>query len=230
MPNALTGSRKLRRRASKGVVLNFPARTRLFDGHQAPRYVYLLRSGQVRISRGSEAIVDYLGRGDFFGEQSLLSPGATGQIAETLSPVKVAVFRKSELVDCLRRDRRFALRLLRSLALRLNRTEQMIHAFVTDPAERRLARLLLRFVPASTVSGWVRLRFSPSNAELAKTVGTTRWRIAHFMRHFQDLGWLARRPGLWAHCEGLREFLKVGQGSDRRSSVETRRHVRGSFS
>jgi hypothetical protein len=52
------------------------------------------------------------------------------------------------------------------------------------------------------------LRFSPSNSELAKTVGTTRSRIAHFMRHFQQLGWLSRRPELWVRPEGLRGFLQ----------------------
>jgi CRP/FNR family transcriptional regulator len=161
----------------------------------------------VKLSSGRDAVVGYIARGDFFGEKSFLTPRRAGQIAEALSPVKVSAFRKSELVACLQRDRRFALRVLRNLTLRLDRTEEMIHAFVTDPAERRLARLLLRFVPASAVSGWVRLRFSPSNADLGKTIGTTRWRIAHFMRHFQDLGWLIRRHGLVVRSEGLREFL-----------------------
>jgi CRP-like cAMP-binding protein len=181
---------------------------KLFDLDRAPRRVYLLRSGQVQLARGREAIVDYLTPGSFFGEQCLLGPRHAGQIATSLSPVQVFGFRRSELLDLLQKDRGFALRLLKNLALRLSRYEQTIRDSVAERAERRLARLLVRLMPARPGSGWVRLQFSPSNSELAKTIGTTRWRIAHFMRKFQQLGWLDRRPGLWVHTAGIREFLQ----------------------
>ena len=117
-------------------------------------------------------------------------------------------FRKSEILDAVVRDRRFALRLLKNLALRLDGHEQALRLFVAERAERRLARLLLRLAPVRPASGWVPLRFSPSNPELARTIGSTRWRISHFMGRFQQLGWLQRRPGLWIHREGLQEFLE----------------------
>jgi CRP/FNR family transcriptional regulator, cyclic AMP receptor protein len=206
MQKSLSPSRK--NRTNGRVVHDFPAKAKLFDLDHAPRRVYLLRSGRVQLTCGREAIIDYLTPGNFFGEQCLLGPRYRGQIAKSLSPVQVFAFRRSELVDLLQKDRRFALRLLKNLALRLNRYEQTIRDSVAERAELRLARRLFRFLPPRARSGWVRLQFNPSNSELAKTIGTTRWRIAHFMREFRESGWLDRRPELWVRTEGIREFLQ----------------------
>jgi len=189
--------------------IKYNAGSRLYGHDRPPNRVYLLRSGQVKLSTGRGAIVDYLGERDFFGEKALLQAQATGQIARSILPVEVQAFSKSELLERVQNDRRFAARLLKNLALRLDRYEQVIEDFVAEPAERRLARLLSRFLPPRATSGWVPLRFSPSNAELAKTIRSTRWRVAHFMRQFHRWGWLERRPGLWIHCEGLRLFLET---------------------
>ncbi|MBZ5625765.1 MAG: Crp/Fnr family transcriptional regulator [Acidobacteriia bacterium] len=207
MPGNLI-QRRTGRKGDRGGSLDFPRGTRLFDSNHPPRCLYLLRSGRIQLASGRQAIVDYLTTGDFFGEKFLLSSQRGDQVAKSLAPVRVSAFSRSELVNLMQQDRRFALRLLKNLALRLDRHEERIRDFVAERAERRLARLLFSFLPARAASGWVRLCFSPSNSELAKTIGTTRWRIAHFMRHFQQLGWLDRRPDLWVLCEGIREFLE----------------------
>ncbi|HUI77589.1 MAG TPA: Crp/Fnr family transcriptional regulator [Bryobacteraceae bacterium] len=205
MRSSLSRSRK---KFTRGIAFHdFPAKTKIFDLDRPSRNIYLLRSGRVQLARGREAILDYLKPGNFFGEQCLLGPRGQGQIAKTLSPVRVSTFRRADLLDHVQKDRRFSLRLLKNLALRLNRYEESLRDSVTERAERRLARLLFRFLPARAHSGWVRLEFSPSNAELARTIGSTRWRVAHFMGRFQQLGWLDRRPDLWVRVEGIREFL-----------------------
>jgi CRP/FNR family transcriptional regulator, cyclic AMP receptor protein len=208
MPD-LTHRRKGSRRREIGGSLEFPAGAILFDSHRACRRVYLLRSGQVQLKGERGAIVDYLSSGDFFGEKSLLNSNSGGLEAKSLSPIEVFAFRKSEVLKRVQEDRRFAARLLKSLARRLDRYEQTIQDSVVEHAERRLALLLCRFLPARPASGWVRLRFSPSNSELARTIGSTRWRVAHFMRRFQGLGWLERRPDLWVLRERLGGFLEL---------------------
>ena len=186
---------------------SFPAKTKLFDLEHAPRRVYLLNSGSVQLTHGRAAILDYLTRGDFIGEQCLLGPQYQSHIAMSLAPSQVYAFSKTELLNLIQKDRRFAMRLLKNLAVRLNRYEETIRDSIAYGAEQRLVRLLLRFLPPRAASGWVRLRFSPTNSALAKTIGTTRWRVAHFMHRFQELGWLDRRPDLWVRTEGIREFL-----------------------
>ncbi len=173
-------------------------------------HTYLLRSGQVRLSSGKEAVIDYLTPGDFFGEESLLGLSQRFQVAKTLSPATVSAYRSRQLLDRVQQDRRFARQLLRNLARRLDRCRLMIRDFVNEPAERRLALRFALLMSARPAHGWVRLRFSPSNAELARAIGTTRWRISYFMRHFQQLGWLRRKPEIWIDREGLAQFLESG--------------------
>ncbi len=189
------------------VSLDFAAGTRLFDLDRPPHGVYLLRSGQVRLSSSQDAILDHLMPGSFFGEKHLIPVRSDAQTAQALVPVTVSVYGKSQLLDLIQTDRAFALRLLKDLALRIDRYERVIRDFVTRGAEYRLARLLAQLEPVRPASGWVRLRFSPTNSDLARTVGTTRARVAHFMARFQRRGWLRRRPDLWVEREELSLFL-----------------------
>jgi CRP-like cAMP-binding protein len=200
----------------RGTQQYFPAGARIFGSDHPTHRIYHLKSGHVQLRNGPEAIVDQLTRGAFFGEKCFLAPRRSDQAATALSPVIATAYRRSELVQCLRRDPRFAVRLLKNLTFRLDRYESAIRDFITEPAERRLARLLFRFLPARPASGWIRLPLRATNVELARMVGMTRWHISHFLNHFQRLGWLSRRQQeLLIYREGLKEFL----GPPRREDV-----------
>jgi CRP-like cAMP-binding protein len=194
------------------VIIHLPPGAKLCnrDHHRLNR-VYLLKRGRVRLARGDEAIVEHLTPGNFFGEDSLLRIPHRREVAKSLSPVDVVAFRSAQLLDRVQQDRRFALRLLRSLALRLGQRGDVIRDFVAEPAERRLVWLLFRLAPSRPVAGWVQLHFSPSNSELARTIGTTRSRISHFMQHLRQMGCVERRPELWVRREELREFLGINR-------------------
>lgn len=211
MPDSLNLGRKSRKSGRTEVIVDLPAGVRIFDIDQPCSRVYLLRKGRVLVSSDHGAIIEHLVPGDFFGEETLLPRRQRRQIARSLVPSTVSAFRVSQLLDRAQTDRRFARRLLRNLAYRLDRRGQAIGDFVAEPAERRLARLLSRLMPARPASGWVRLRFSLSNSQMARSIGTTRSRISHFIGHFRQLGWLQRRPELWVNREGLQEFLKTDQ-------------------
>jgi len=129
------------------------------------------------------------------------------QVAKTLSPAKVVVLRKAEFFKRLRQDCHFAQQIIKNLVLRMERYEEAIRDFATEPTERRLALALFRLAPARPATGWLRLPWSPTNPELAKLVRTTRWSISHFLNRFQRLGWVRRQEGLWVQREGLQAFL-----------------------
>jgi len=202
------GNTKKHAQRSSVSSLRLPAGATLFDLDHPPGRMYLLRSGYVQLSGSRGEIVDHLAPGDFFGEKCFLAPLRRGQAARILSPAWVAAFRKKELLDRLTGDRHFAIRVLKNLALRLDRYEEALGDFAKEPAERRLARLLLRFTPDRKVSGLVRLPFNLTNSELARAIGTTRWRVSHFMGRFQRFGWLRRQDGLRVDRERLGEFLQ----------------------
>lgn len=197
-----------RRSNTRPQVACFPSGTRLFNSDHPARRVYLLRSGRVRLSINNEAIIDHLRPGQFFGEKSFLGEHSSQEMAVTLSPVKVVVFRKSEFLRHLQNDPRFANRVLRSLALRLDGCEQTIRDLVTQSTERRLARLLLRVAASGSHSCWSRLPINLTNPEIAKMIGTTRWRVSSLLSSFQRLGCVRREQGLWVNRETLQEYLE----------------------
>jgi len=61
----------------------------------------------------------------FFGEGCLLTPDRRSLAAHCLSPITVSAFRPSELLDRVQQDRRFASRILKNLALRLDRRPEI---------------------------------------------------------------------------------------------------------
>jgi CRP-like cAMP-binding protein len=189
-----------------GRKLTFSKGSNLFSKDQPSHQVYFLRSGQVRLSANDEAILDHLGPGSFFSEKVFLDGGAGDQTATALEPVEVVAFRKAELVAQMRANPVFGARMLRDLAARLDRYEQTVRDLVTVQADIRLARLLGRLAPAGK-SGWVKLPIAFTNPDLARMVGTTRWRVSNLLNRFQRLGWLRRTGGLWLRQEGLRAYL-----------------------
>ena len=74
---------------ARGKSVEFPAGATLFDARGPSRHVYLLRSGQVRLEGDRGAIIDYLGKGDVFGEKALLGRPAAGLSAKGLSRVEL---------------------------------------------------------------------------------------------------------------------------------------------
>ncbi len=192
--------------------LVFPAGTVLFDSSSPCRRLYLLRSGWIRLSADDDAILDLLAPGTFFGQQSLLHGPRCGQTAKSVSRVVVEVFAPSAVRRGLLSDRHFTARLARSLAGRLERYEERLKGFVEEPAQARLARLLLRLAPNRPAANWVRLPVSLSNPEFARMVGTTRGRVSQFLNAFHRLGWVRRQDGLWIRCDAIRQWLLTREG------------------
>jgi hypothetical protein len=198
---------------------------------------------RMRLARGRGPIVDYLDRGDFsersrfsarVTEASTASGGAglnrvwlreanlakstgcggvTGPVATSLSPVEVSGLGTSELLD--RVQRRFAIRLLKNLVIRLGRCEQAIEDFVAEPAERRLTRRL-------SVSCLPRL--PPAGSSCASILATPDWRRPS-EAHAADRPFHAPLSNGWARSlagpsseslSDLREFF--GSTAKRKSS------------
>lgn len=209
-----SGTKKLNDRSEPPVEL--PAGSNLFGPDLPLRKLLLLKSGVVQLSTNQKAIIEHLGPGDIFGEHVFLPKATTDRSAKALTPVKVVTLTRTQLLDRVQSDRRFALQLFRGLAERLDRYEQLITDFIADHAEIRLARLLARIARRRRSSGWVRLPYPFSNRALAKAVGTTRWRISLFMRKFREHGWLRSENGLWVHREWLADFLDASKSKSTR--------------
>src|SRR5215831_18633860 len=120
---------------AKGQGVSFPAGANLFDLNHYPGRLYLLHSGRVRLAGSNGVIFDHLKRGCFLGERAVLESVPGKRVATALSPVEAIAFRKSDLIAEWRRNPKFALRLVKDLALRLDRYEELISDLITEKTE-----------------------------------------------------------------------------------------------
>lgn len=178
----------------------------LFDPSHPPRGLYLLRSGWAQLSSSENVILDYLGPGRLLGESSFI--GARTVMAKAVTPLEYQLVGRRELPGLLRRDPQLALDLIAELARRLERYQQTIGQLVRGRVECRLVYALMLLLPSPAARGWVRLVYSPTNPELARTIGATRWRVSRHMAEFQRMGWLRRERGLWINMERFKELAR----------------------
>lgn len=195
----------------RSASLRAPAGTTLFDSAHPSKYIYRIRSGTVQLTSASGVVLDDLDAGDLFGEKALLSDWEEKLTATVTSPARLDFYSKRSLGVQMRTDGRFAERVVQALARRLDRSERMIRELATEPVTRRLALLLLRCLPDGHETGFVQLEWNPTNPELARRIGTTRWLVSRVLNRFQRLGWLRRDEGVWIHRQRLRDFLVATQ-------------------
>jgi CRP/FNR family transcriptional regulator, cyclic AMP receptor protein len=191
---------------AEGREISFPKGTNVFAYRPARRGICWLRSGHVRLIV-NDAIIDHLAPGSFFGEwTALVDTPPPKTTALSLAPVSVVVFSRKDFFRRVRQVPGFTSTVLQNLFRRLSRYEKSIARFVTAPAEARLASLLFELAPPK--GGWVRLPFALTNPDLAKMIGSSRWRVSYFLNRFQRLGWLRRSHGLWVERRKLKAFVE----------------------
>ena len=199
------------------------ADTRLRVDAQAPIYangdedesLYLIESGQVKLSMSSAAGKDCLlaiyTSGDVFGESCLVAPAKRFETATAMQPTVVRrASRKDFLAEVERSRAQEAL--FTHLAKRIAERQTAVFDLVTMPSERRLAKVLLGVAEKlGTVEGpFLRLDQKISHEELSQIVGTTRPRITAFMQRFRE-GGLIQTVGraIKVHRERLRSFVEA---------------------
>jgi CRP-like cAMP-binding protein len=123
----------------------FPAGAVLFragdDGHE----MYVIQSGRVRISVFSgemEKVLDELGPGEFFGEMAVLNERPRTATATVLENSQLLVIEQEKLEILLRANSEVAIRLIRRLAKRLERTDHSVTILLhRDPRARLILGL-----------------------------------------------------------------------------------------
>jgi len=139
----------------------YPANMILFTEKQTPAGIYIVVSGEVKLSMnsadGKRLIVRIAKAGELLGISSVISGVASEVTAETLHPAKIAVIERAEFLGYLRRHPEVYQILTVELSRHLNMVyEQLRTVGLSGSAPEKLARLLLDWsekgqtTPAST--------------------------------------------------------------------------------
>ena len=100
--------------------------------------MFIVQSGQVRISKRKargEVVLATLGKGDFFGEMSLLESLPREATARAVGETRLLVLSRGGLLFRLRRDPTFALEMLNHLSSRLRAAQASLIAVEPDGQE-----------------------------------------------------------------------------------------------
>jgi CRP/FNR family transcriptional regulator len=159
------------------------------DGH-----LYFVLSGTVRLYKiygdYKEATVALLKDGDVFGELSLQEGSGQTVFAHALTDVRVAVVRKSVLVEVVKRDPELVIKLFSSLFERLKQSEEVIDSLLDREVSARLTKLLQNLGDRfGEINGSATvLDMGLTHQDLANMIVSTREAVSKAMSEFQRDG------------------------------------------
>jgi CRP-like cAMP-binding protein len=172
--------------------LQFPPEHFIYAQGDTAEALFYVERGQVKISvvvpSGKEAVVGIRGEGEFFGEACLAGRRRRIGAAMALTDCSILRITTAAMTRLLHDEPTFADAFIAyEVDQRLSDNESLVDQ-LTNSAERRLARTLLRLADfgRGNVPGPIPARVNQTM--LAEMVGTTRSRINFFMNKFKRQG------------------------------------------
>lgn len=191
-------ARKLHAAAS---VLTFDRGETVFKPVPEPAYVFILKSGLVRIYRanqhGKQVTLGYIQPGEVFGELAALThkPRESYAVAEEQSTV-IKVERQV-FVDAIQSRPSIVFSVAAEVGDRFKQIESRVEDLVFRSARSRVARIILQLAAEfrTKAANHLRIGIRLSQSEIATLAGTSRPTVSIVLRDFEDEGLLSRAGG-----------------------------------
>jgi len=172
-------------------VLSFPSGHLIYRQGDPADAVFYVESGHIKIAvvtpNRREAVVGIRTPGEFFGTRGLV--GKRMGFASALTACSLIRLTTPALILLLRGNSDFAVAFATHLVNQSIRDQSSIVDYLTNSAEKRLARLLLQLADCADDGEGANTISAPINQSfLANMVGTTRSRISFFMNNFRRRG------------------------------------------
>jgi CRP-like cAMP-binding protein len=184
---------ELERISRVAVPRSFPAGVRVFHEGDRSDACYLVRSGDLRVTRehpdGRAIALATLGPGDIFGELAMLDGEARSASVETLSDSELLALPAADFRRLLADHSEISVKLIGALTRRLRQTNERVarQSFQTVPS--RVAGVLSQLIAeeaASEERKTVTLRMT--QADLAQLAGTSRESVSRFLATLERAG------------------------------------------
>jgi CRP/FNR family transcriptional regulator len=179
-----------------GIMMNLARGAKLFCEGDAVRNVFVICSGQIKISstsrEGKTMILKLAAPGDVLGLSAVLANVVHEVTAEAIERCQVKTMRKQEFVDFLGRHGIASMHAAQSLSGEyLTVFHDAKRLALSGSAAGRLARLLLDWA-RSTSNGRAELKFTMAltHEEVANMAGTSRETVTRLLNQFRRDQWL----------------------------------------
>ena len=161
-------------------------------------HCFFLTHGKVKITRlssdGREVILALLGKGEFFGEMSLLDGEARSANVVALERTEALTLNVADFMNTLEIYPKVAINLLCELAVRLRKSDEQIANLSLSDAERRIAVSLIRLAEEQGTihQGHVTIDPLPYQQDIANMAGTSRETVSRTYGLLAEDGYIHR--------------------------------------
>ena len=184
---------ELERIAQVAIPRSFPKGARIFHEGDRSDACYVIRAGEVRVTRehpdGRAIALATLGPGELVGELAMLDGGVRSASVETLSEVDMLAIAATDMRGLLERNAQITAKLVIALTRRLRETNERIsrQSFQTVPS--RVAGVLSQLVSEdSAEQGRDGVTIRMNQADLAQLAGTSRESVSRFLAVLERAG------------------------------------------
>lgn len=205
-------AREIESLAALAIAESHRARAAIFTEGDASRWLYVVKSGHVKIVRqsraGKDVVLDLLGPGEIFGGVAVIErrPYPASAVASEASVVlKIPA---EPMIAVAERYPAFIREMALMIGRRLRDAHDSVKALAVDPVEARLAATLLRLAGREGVPAGrgVRLPYHLTRQSLADMSGTTVETAIRILGRWSKAGLLDEDDGLVVlDPDGLRE-------------------------
>jgi len=184
---------ELERISRVSVARSFPAGVRVFHEGDHSDACYLVRRGDLRVTRehpdGRAIALATLGPGDLFGELAMLDGEARSASVETLTDSELLALPAADVRRLLADHPDISVKLIAALTKRLRETNERVarQSFQTVPS--RVAGVLTQLITEESATvGGQGITIRMTQADLAQLAGTSRESVSRFLATLERAG------------------------------------------
>ncbi|KEK25618.1 Crp/Fnr family transcriptional regulator [Bacillus gaemokensis] len=169
--------------------------------HMEQKFLYLIKSGKVRLYKlsedGKELTIDILGIGHVFGAVGTFTTGSEGIYAETWEDSLICKIDKIQFEKIIRDRPDIALKFIEIISIRLKEMEELLEHMAYGSARKRLLFLLYKLskkfgIEVDSTRDWIPLEISITHQELANMMGSIRETVTSLLSDLTKEGIIRR--------------------------------------
>ena len=151
--------------------------------------LFIINKGKVKISKlseeGKEQIIRILEVGEFMGELTLFTHSPLKNYAEAIETTIVCIIDSKKINSLIEKSPSIALKIIKELSIRLEKTESLIESLGLRDVEQRVADILLKMADDNNI-----IQLSISKKNLASHIGMRQETLSRKLSRFQEKGWI----------------------------------------
>jgi CRP/FNR family transcriptional regulator, cyclic AMP receptor protein len=175
----------------EALTTTYPTGAVLFAEGQAPRGVFIVRRGRVKLSicgsDGRTLILRIVDPGCPLGVAAVVSGRPYEATAETQEPSEISFLRHSDLLQLMRQHGEFALWVTQNISADYASTCREIRDLIlSDSASEKLARLLVGWLDQNTASkNPSQMKLALTHEEIGQMIGSSRETVSRLFAGFK---------------------------------------------